>query len=139
MSQKLPYIPYDKRLVEKARKNRKNPTPAEKRMWFQVLRNKAFQNLKFTRQKPLDRFIVDFYCSRFLLVVEIDGDSHTGQEEYDRQRTERLGRYGITVVRYTNIEVMKNLEGVYEDLQEKVKMLKKDPLPRSKDRDEVPP
>jgi very-short-patch-repair endonuclease len=139
MSQKLPYIPYDKRLVEKARKNRKNPTPAEKRMWFQVLRNKAFQNLKFTRQKPLDRFIVDFYCSRFLLVVEIDGDSHTGQEEYDRQRTERLGRYGITVFRYTNIEVMKNLEGVYEDLQEKVKMLKKDPLPRSKDRNEVPP
>jgi very-short-patch-repair endonuclease len=125
MSQKLPYIPYDKRLVKKARENRKHPTSAEKKMWFGILRNKAFQNLKFTRQKPLNHFIVDFYCSKLLLAVEIDGDSHAGQEEYDRQRTERLGRYGITVIRYTNIDVMQNLDGVYEDLQEKVKMLRK--------------
>ncbi len=87
----------------------------------------------------MDRFIVDFYCSKPLLAVEVDGDSHAEQEEYDRQRTERLGRYGITVIRYTNIDVMGNLDGVYEDLFEKVKKLKKNPLPRPEDRDEVPP
>ena len=123
MPKKLPYIPYDKRLVEKGRGNRKNPTPAEKKMWFEVLGNKAFQNLKFTRQKPLDHFIVDFYCSKLLLVVEIDGDSHKEQEEYDKRRTERLNQYGITIVRYTNIDVMQNLDGVYEDFLGKVKEL----------------
>jgi very-short-patch-repair endonuclease len=119
------YIPYDKRLVEKARENRKNPTPAEKKMWFGVLGNKAFQNLKFTRQKPLDRFIVDFYCSKRMLAVEIDGDSHAEQKDYDRIRTERLGQYGIHVIRYTNTDVMQNLEGVYKDLWERVEKLGK--------------
>jgi very-short-patch-repair endonuclease len=119
------YIPYDKTLVEKGRANRRNPTAAEKKMWNEVLRNREFKNLKFTRQKPLDRHIVDFYCSEILLVIEIDGDSHAGNEAYDRLRSERLGTFGITVLRYTNVEVMKNLEGVYQDLSEKVEALKR--------------
>jgi len=72
----IPYIPYNKNLVELARKNRKNAAQAENIMWFEILRNKAFEGLKFTRQKPLDQFIVDFYCSERMLVVEIDEDSH---------------------------------------------------------------
>ena len=119
------HIPYHKNLVEKARANRTNPTAAEKRMWYEILGNRKFRGLKFTRQKPLDKYIVDFYCSKLLLAIEIDGDSHTEQKEYDRLRTERLGKYGITVIRYINSEVMKNLSGVFEDLNEKVESLEK--------------
>ena len=54
------YIPYNKTLTQKARENRKNPTPAEKKLWYEVLANKRLDNLKFTRQKPLDMYIVDF-------------------------------------------------------------------------------
>jgi very-short-patch-repair endonuclease len=123
------FVPYDQQLVTKARENRKHPTPAEKKMWFEVLGRKSFQDLKFTRQKPLDHYIVDFYCSKLLLVVEIDGDSHTEQIGYDQKRTKRLGQYGIHVIRYTNNDVMQNLEGVYEDLWKMVEAL----------RNEVPP
>ena len=66
------YLPYNTALTEKARENRKNPTPAERKMWFEVLQNKRLNNLKFTRQKPLDEYIADFYCSELMLAIEID-------------------------------------------------------------------
>ena len=123
MNTNYPHIPYQKKLVEKARVNRKNPTAAEKKMWFKMLRNRAFRGLKFTRQKPLDKYIVDFYCSKLLLAIEIDGDSHVEQQEYDKERAKRLGNYGITVIMYMNREVLESLSGVFDDLNEKVEML----------------
>ena len=121
------YIPYNPNLKEKARENRKNPTPAEKKIWYQVLRNKQFSHLKFTRQKPLDEYIVDFYCAELMLAIEIDGDSHADQEEYDKRRTARLNELGIEVIRYTNQDVMHNLDGVLDDLQTKVRLLQEKP------------
>ena len=120
VTQKKTYIPYNKNLTEKARENRKNPTPAEKKLWFDVLQNKRLSGLKFTRQKPLDEYIVDFYCSELMLVIEVDGESHASQQKYDESRTERLGLLGIEIIRYTNTEVLANLEGVYRDLLERV-------------------
>ena len=114
------YIPYNKALTEKARENRKNPTSAEKKLWHEVLQNKRLENLKFTRQKPLDEYIVDFYCAELMLAIEIDGDTHAGQEEYDKNRIANLNKYGIKVIRYTNADVLNNLEGVYQDLRERV-------------------
>ncbi len=114
------YVPYNKALTEKARENRKNPTSAEKKLWYEALRNKRLDNLKFTRQKPLGEYIVDFYCAELMLAIEIDGDTHAEQEEYDKNRTENLNKYGIEVVRYTNSEVLNNLEGVYEDLRQRL-------------------
>jgi very-short-patch-repair endonuclease len=114
------YIPYNPDLTEKARENRKNPTPAENRLWFDVLQNKRFADLKFTRQKPLDQYIVDFYCAELMLAIEIDGDSHAEQVEYDLQRTAVLNQLGIEVIRYNNNDVLNNLEGVYQDLSGKV-------------------
>ena len=114
------YLPYNTALTEKARENRKNPTPAERKLWFEVLQNKRLDNLKFTRQKPLDRYIVDFYCSELMLAIEIDGDTHAKQQQYDETRTRRLKTLGVEIVRYTNAEVMNNLEGVYEDLLKRV-------------------
>jgi len=110
------FLTYDKPLTQRARENRKNPTQAETRIWCQVLRMRTFENYKFLRQKPIGGYIVDFYCSALRLVIEIDGDSHAENVDYDAVRTKELEALGLSVVRYTNQEVMHNLEAVYEDL-----------------------
>ena len=110
------YIPYNPKLTKYARQNRKNPTPAEKIIWG-LLSRKQFDGLKFTRQKPLENFIVDFYCSELFLGIEIDGDTHAFQEKYDELRSDVLKRkYDIEIIRYTNTDVLFNTEGVYLDL-----------------------
>ncbi|WP_153304630.1 endonuclease domain-containing protein [Trichlorobacter lovleyi] len=115
------FLQYKTTLTSLARNNRKNPTVAEQKMWQELLRNKQFFNYKFTRQKPIGGYIVDFYCSDLQLVIEIDGDSHAEAVEYDAERTRKLEAYGLTVVRYTNHEIMHNLEGVYDDLRRRIK------------------
>ncbi len=112
----LGFLPYDPKLTTLARANRKNPTPAEQKIWFEVLRARQFSAYKFLRQKPIARFIVDFYCSSLRWVIEIDGDSHAENPAYDIDRTQILQRYGLTVIRYANHDVMHNIDGVYEDL-----------------------
>lgn len=110
------FVPYNKALTDKARQNRKNSTPAERKLWFEVLRHERLNQLKFTRQKPLGDYIVDFYCAERKLAIEIDGDSHDARQRQDETRTRRLNALGIEVVRYTNAEIMNNLEGVYQSL-----------------------
>ena len=114
------FIHYDKKLTALARENRKNPTAAEIKMWNEVLRMRHFSNYKFSRQKPIADFIVDFYCAELRLVIEIDGDSHAEAVEYDAVRTAVLNASGISVVRYTNDEILNNLEGIYDDLVRRV-------------------
>ena len=114
------HIPYDKTLIEKARENRRNPTPAEQKLWFELLQGRQLDNLKFTRQKPLDSYIVDFFCSRLMLAIEVDGDSHSTQLAYDENRTQRLNSLGIEVIRYANTDIINNIEGVYQDLYQRV-------------------
>ena len=114
------YVPYNKALTDKARQNRKNPTPAERKLWLEVLRHERLNQLKFTRQKPLGDYIVDFYCAERLLAIEIDGDSHDARQQQDETRTRRLNALGIEVVRYTNAEIMNNVEGVYQNLLKRV-------------------
>ena len=114
------FLPYKTTLRELARTNRKNPTTAEHKIWHELLRNRQFLNYKFLRQKPIDGYIADFYCSELMLVIEIDGDSHAMNTEYDAERTKVMEAYGLTVIRYSNNEVMQNLEGVYDDLRRRV-------------------
>lgn len=114
------YIPYKLSLTEKARENRNNPSKAENKMWYEILRNKEFGNYKFIRQKPLDNYIVDFYCSKLMIAIEIDGDSHCEQKDYDELRTKKLGSYGIEIIRYTNFDILENIESVYEDLKRRI-------------------
>ena len=121
------FIPYKQTLTKKARENRKSPTPAEKNIWLEILQGKKLQGLKFSRQKPLGQYIVDFYCSEVLLAIVIDGDSHAEQKIYDQKRTKRLNDLGITVIRYTNEEVMNNISGVYEELKKNIENLKQPP------------
>jgi very-short-patch-repair endonuclease len=110
------FLPYNKKLTALARENRSNPTAAESKIWREVLRVRKFAEYKFLRQKPIGGYIVDFYCSELQLVIEIDGDSHAETEEYDRERTMFLNALGLQVARYTNDEIIRNIEGVYADL-----------------------
>ncbi|MBT0652214.1 endonuclease domain-containing protein [Geomobilimonas luticola] len=123
VGERNPFLPYNKKLVELARNNRKSPTCTESKIWNEVLRKRQFSSYKFLRQKPIDNFIVDFYCSELRLVIEVDGDGHAGTVEYDNERTRVLEAYGLTVVRYTNDEVLRNIEGIYEDLSRRVRIL----------------
>jgi len=115
-----PFLPYDKNLTTLARQNRSNPTKAERTIWREILRKRQFARYKFLRQKPIGGYIVDFYCAELRLVIEIDGESHAESVEYDRERTKFLNSLGLRVVRYTNHEVLNNLEGVYDDLMRRL-------------------
>ncbi len=121
---KQPYIPYNKKLVEIARINRKNPTQAEDKIWYEVLKDKQFENYKFHRQKPLDNFIADFYCPELMLVIEIDGDYHDTQKDYDALRSDKLRDYGIDVIRYQNNKVLLNIDDIRQDLGYRIKKRK---------------
>ena len=120
MSDRRKFIPYNAGLKEKARENRRNRNSAEIKIWNEVLRGKGFKGLKFTRQKPIGPFIVDFYCAELMLAIEIDGDSHQEKLQYDNERTEKLKQIGVTVIRYLNDDVLHHLQGVYEDLELRV-------------------
>jgi very-short-patch-repair endonuclease len=118
------FLPYNPKLIELARANRKNPTAAERKIWNEVLRMRHFADYKFLRQKPIDEFIVDFYCSSLGLVIEIDGDSHAEAIEYDAARTRILSGHGLTLIRYTNHDVLQNISGVYDDLVQHIDVIK---------------
>ncbi|NEO88415.1 MAG: endonuclease domain-containing protein [Spirulina sp. SIO3F2] len=106
------FLPYDKALVPRAKEMRKNPTPTEKKLW-EFLRTFP---VKVWRQKPIEYFIVDFYCPKLKLVIEVDGAGHFTEEAeaYDEKRTEILEGYGLRVLRFTNDEVLNSFEGVCE-------------------------
>ena len=103
-------------LLENAKALRNNQSEAENRLWYQ-LRAHRFMGLKFKRQKPVGRYIVDFVCLDHRLVIELDGGQHAEQVPYDRQRDEWLRGQGYTVLRFWNNEVMQNLGGVLEQIK----------------------
>ena len=110
------HLPYNPELSARARAMRRNMTPAEQKLWHGYLRNFKFRVL---RQRPIDYFIVDFYCAQLKLVIEVDGAEHFTPEGLaaDQQRTRRLEGYGITVLRFSNEEVMQQFETVCDRLQ----------------------
>ena len=105
------FIPYRRDLKRPSQSLRRDPSPAERKLWYEFLRGLP---LKFTRQKPLGHYIVDFYCARQRLAIEVDGDSHYSDraQEYDERRTTQLQAKGVKVARFTNTEVMQDFEGV---------------------------
>ncbi|MBP9817730.1 endonuclease domain-containing protein [Candidatus Shapirobacteria bacterium] len=104
-------VRYWKDLKTVARINRKNPTEAERKVWNEVL-SKRKTGYLFLRQKPLYRFIADFYCSELCLVIEIDGDSHNKKKGTDEIRDKWLRCIGINTIRFTNDEVLNDIEKV---------------------------
>jgi len=86
-------------------------TPAETLLW-QHLRAKRFNDLKFRRQQVIEGFIVDFYCHSLGLIIEVDGKIHQQQQEYDRHRENIFTAQGLNIIRFTNEQVINNIETV---------------------------
>ena len=99
-----------------ARNNRKKLTRTEARLWYEYLSKRPL-GLKFLRQKPIGRFIVDFYCSEILLVIEIDGSSHNDRKSYDEERDHEIIKLGIKTIRYTDKQVLNDLKTVIKEIE----------------------
>ena len=104
-------------IFEKARILRENMTVAEKVMWEYLSNNKL--GVRFRRQHPLGNFIADFYCHKYSLIIEIDGEVHNVPEQvtYDKERTLELENLGISVLRFSNNEVVTDIEKVIEKIK----------------------
>jgi len=113
-------------LVEFARKLRKNQTPAEEIFW-QVVRNRQFLNLKFRRQHQIESYIADFYCNELSLIIELDGEIHLNKEQAikDNDRDEYLTSLGFITYRFTNDEILNDIEKVLI----KIEVLRNEILP----------
>jgi len=109
-------IPYNPKLKERAKELRKNMTVAEVMLWNE-LKGKQLMGFDFDRQRPIDNYIVDFYCKDLLLAIEIDGESHIGKEGYDRKRQERLEDLGVHFLRFDDLEVQQNLDKVVTEIE----------------------
>jgi very-short-patch-repair endonuclease len=119
--------------VRFAKNLRRNQTDAERQLWFR-LRNRRLNGLKFKRQVPIDRYVVDFCCSDARLVIELDGGQHATRIAEDANRTKTLEAMGYLVLRFWNNDVMQNLDGVLEEALSTVKQHRSetphpDPLP----------
>ncbi len=104
-----------------ARGLRRRQTRAEEILW-DYLRGSRFHGAKFRRQVPFDRFVVDFYCHAAKLAVEVDGKQHNWFAEYDTTRTEMLERAGVQIMRFTNEEVLGNIENVLARIREGLRL-----------------
>ncbi|MGN0555057.1 MAG: endonuclease domain-containing protein [Candidatus Fimenecus sp.] len=123
-------LKYNKDLIAYAKELRKNMTPWEMKLWNWFLRDYP---IRFQRQKVIDNYIVDFYCAKARLVIELDGGGHYTEEQmqYDANRTEILEKCGLKVLRICNLEIDNNFYNVCEYIDREVKQS----LPQSPDGD----
>ena len=105
-----------------AKRLRKQPTEAEKRLWY-FLHKKQLDGLRFKRQEAIGQYVADFVCPALKLVVEVDGGQHGIKVEKDAARTAWLESQGYSVIRFWNNEVMDNIEGVLATVREEVAAL----------------
>jgi very-short-patch-repair endonuclease len=103
-------------MLRNAKALRSNQTEAEQRLWYH-LRAHRFMGLKFKRQKPIGRYIVDFVCLEHRLIIELDGGQHAEQPAHDQRRDAWLRSRGYTVLRFWNIDVMQQMESVLEQIR----------------------
>lgn len=99
--------PVTKAKLERAKELRREMTPAEKLLWKEVRANKL--GVRFRRQQVIQGFIVDFYCHKSALVIEVDGDVHDLQKEEDERREKVLSELGLKIIRFRNDEVVREL------------------------------
>ena len=108
-------IDYNKANIPLAKELRKNMTPWEKKLWYQFLRSYP---VRFQRQKAIGNYIVDFYCAKARLAVELDGGGHYEPEQQtaDQRRTEALNALGLQVIRFSNLDIDRNFDGVCQSI-----------------------
>lgn len=113
-------LPYNGDLIEYAKELRKNATPWERKLWYYFLKD---YSVRFQRQKVIGNYIVDFYCAKANLAIELDGGGHFTEEKmkYDCKRTESLQRLNVKVIRFSNLDVDKNFYEVCSQIDREVK------------------
>ena len=106
-------LPYNINLKERSRELRRHMTEAEKKIWERI-KSKHLKGYGFVRQKPIGNYIVDFYCRTARLVIEIDGAEHYSEEgkENDKERDAVLRGLDLNILRFSNSEVMSNIDTV---------------------------
>jgi very-short-patch-repair endonuclease len=113
-------LPRDKELKPFSSQLRNKATKEENHLWYDFLRK---YSVRFNRQRIIGRYIVDFYCARARLVIELDGSQHYEGEAaaYDMERTKYLIRLGLKVMRFTNLDIARNFEGTCNAIDSEVK------------------
>jgi len=113
---------HNRNLTVIAKEMRKNMTKQEFYLWTYFLKK---YEVRILRQKVIDKFVVDFYCAKAKLVIEVDGGHHFTEEnkEYDAERTKVLNDYGIKVIRFANSEIDNNFDNVCLIIDEEVKRI----------------
>jgi very-short-patch-repair endonuclease len=113
ITMKRPIIPYNPRLKQRARYLRNNSTKSEAFLW-NYLKGKQILGFDFHRQRPVDNFIIDFFCQELYLAIELDGYSHflDSRMETDLRKEKRLSELGIKLIRFWDDEVLNDLENV---------------------------
>ena len=109
-------ISYNPALKEKARQLRNDSTKTEILLWT-FLKGRQLRGYDFHRQKPIDEYIVDFFCSELMLAIEIDGVSHIGKEMYDTERQNRLEKLGVRFLRFKDDDVFYNCDYVVKEIE----------------------
>ena len=109
-------IPYNPKLKQLARNLRNNSTKSEIILWAH-LKGKQMRGFDFHRQKPIGNYIVDFFCNELSLAIEIDGDSHCGNEEKDAKRQREIEKLGVRFLRFEDINIFHNLDGVLKTIE----------------------
>jgi very-short-patch-repair endonuclease len=114
--------------VDKSRKLRRNQTDAEKKLWA-LLRNRQLEGVKFRRQFPLGGYIVDFYAPEYRLGIEADGGGHYENKgrQRDKFRTKELNELGVEIVRFSDRDILTNIEGVCERIKKVIEEKKNNP------------
>jgi very-short-patch-repair endonuclease len=120
MPNKRKIIPYNPELKELAKELRRNMTISEVLLWNE-LKQKQMLDYDFDRQRPVDNFIIDFYCKELSLAIEIDGDTHIYRYDYDDERQRILENLGIHFLRFEDIEVKKNMNNVLRVIEDWIK------------------
>ncbi len=112
-------LEYDGKLIKNAKYLRKNSTRQENHLWYDFL---SKYKVRFQRQKVIKGYIVDFYCHKARLVIEIDGLGHyfNLSIEKDKKRTEELEKLGLKVLRFTNSDIDRNFKNVCEEINKTV-------------------
>ena len=115
MTQQRKRIRTSRSVQESARILRQRMTPAERLLW-ECLRNRKLGGYKFRRQHPLGPFVADFCCAERRLIVEVDGGVHCGRAERDAARTAQFKQHNYRVIRFSNEQVLRDLEGVLKTI-----------------------
>lgn len=114
--------------IEKCRNFRRTQTDAEKKLWS-ILRNRQLTGVKFRRQFSIGKYILDFYAPKYKIGIEADGGQHyedSGKQQ-DKIRTRELSRLGVKILRFSDLDILNNTEGVWEIIQKVLEQKEKRP------------